>query len=265
MNIPILLWIDLRAGIINNQLSQILRARYRVFRETNPDGIGDAIEKFEPQLLIFDYDIPNSDGLRALQNTKVQFPRLPILMLAEKHCEQLAIWAFRLGVRDYLPGPLEEEDLVERLDLLSRIPAQRNRPEHRDNLMALEPIPGNSCCISDSEISAISLQQILPYIEAHLDQRITLSEVAGRCAMSTFAFSRAFKKELGVTFQDYLIRLRIDRAQQLLSNPQLSVTDVASAAGFGDLSHFTRTFRRHVGTSPSSFRKEQQMSKSMTM
>jgi len=257
MNIPILLWIDLRVGDPSQQLTQILTSRYRVYRETNPGGIGDAIAKFGPRLLIFDYDQPDSEGLRALQNTKAQFPALPILMLAEQHCEQLAIWAFRIGVRDYVPAPLVEEDLIKRLGLLSKIPAQPHQPKTRANLLALEPIPTEACCVAGSAESAYSLRQTLPYIEAHLDQRITLGEVASRCAMTTFAFSRAFKKEFGVTFQEYLIRLRIDRARQLLCNPRLSVTDVAGAAGFGDLSHFTRTFRRQVGTSPSCYRKGQ--------
>lgn len=261
MNLPIVLWIDLRAGKPYQQLAKVLSSRCQVYREDNPDWIENTITRLSPHFLIFDFDHPDPDGLRALQRTKIQFPALPILMLTEQHCEHLAIWAFRVGVRDYLHTPAADEDLIERLQIMMKIPARPAEPQRRTNPLVFQAIPAEACCVVGSAKEPSSVRQVLPYIEDRLSERITLPEVAETCGLTTFAFSRAFKKEFGITFQEYLIRLRIDRAQQLLSNPRLSVTDVAGAAGFGDLSHFTRTFRRYVGSSPSAYRKEEHLTR----
>lgn len=255
MALPIVLWIDLRAGSRNQQVARVLASRCRVYRETNPEWIEEAVLKLQPRFLILDYDYPDADGLRSLQRTKFQFPALPILMLTEQHSEQLAVWAFRVGVRDYLHSPTTDDELIERVELLNHIPAQHGQPKPRANPLVFQPIPAGACYVADSAKDPSSVRQALPYIDDRLSERISLHEVAETSGLTTFAFSRAFKKELGITFQEYLIRSRIDKAQQLLGNPRLSVTDVAGAAGFGDLSHFIRTFRKYVGSSPSAYRK----------
>jgi AraC-like DNA-binding protein len=255
MTRPIVLWIDLRVGNPSGELEQTLTSLCDVYRETNPGWISSSISRLRPQFLIFDYDYPEPAGLEALQETKIRFPSIPILMLTEQHSEDLAIWAFRVGVRDFLHSPPASEELAERIEMLSRIPTQRGEPQQRINPLAMQPIPAETCCVPTPKAPS-NIGRAQPYIHARLGERISLNDVAGACGLTTFAFSRAFKKEHGITFQEYLVRLRIDRAQQLLANPRLSVTDVAGAAGFGDLSHFIRTFRRYVGRSPSTYRKD---------
>lgn len=66
--------------------------------------------------------------------------------------------------------------------------------------------------------------------------------------------SRLFRHEMGRSFHEYLINLRIERAKKLLANTSLSITDVAMNAGWGSLSHFNSTFRRRVGMTPSAYR-----------
>jgi len=258
MTLPIVLWIDLRVGNPNQQLAAVLGSRCQVYRETNLGWIGTTIERIGPRFLIFDYHHPDPEGLRALQRTKIQFPALPILMLTERHCEHLAIWAFRVGVRDYLHSPAAEDHLIERVHLLSKIPIQSVERQQRANPLVFQPLPTGSCCVAHPAKELPSVSKALSYMESRLGERITLRDVAETCGLTTFAFSRAFKKEFGITFQEHLSRLRVDRAQRLLADPRLSVTAVAGAAGFGDLSHFSRTFRRYVGSSPSAYRKDEQ-------
>jgi len=247
-------------GRSSRQLEEMLTSFCDVYREANPGWISSTISRLGPQLLIFDYDYPDPAGLKTLQQTKIEFPSIPILMLTEQHCEHLAVGAVRVGVRDVLHSPPQKEELIERVKILSRIQIHSDDPTNRVNPLALQPIPVEACCAPLAKPPS-SIRRALSYIEMHLGERITLSDIADSCGLTTFAFSRAFKKEFGITFQEYLIRLRIDKAQQLLANPRLSVTDVAGAAGFGDLSHFTRTFRRYVGTSPSTFRKDEDPAK----
>jgi AraC-like DNA-binding protein len=72
--------------------------------------------------------------------------------------------------------------------------------------------------------------------------------------MSTFYFCKTFKKATGLTFTDYLGRVRIEKARELLLNPNARVSEVAYDSGFQSLTHFNRTFHRLLGESPSQYR-----------
>ncbi|MEM0962990.1 MAG: helix-turn-helix domain-containing protein [Bacteroidota bacterium] len=83
-----------------------------------------------------------------------------------------------------------------------------------------------------------------------LHEPLKVSDLAESACMSEATFYRAFRNEFGITPLAYLTRLRIDRAKQLLADPQRSVTDVAAAVGFGSVSHFIRVYRASVGKTP---------------
>lgn len=96
--------------------------------------------------------------------------------------------------------------------------------------------------------------------EELLDQRlhggVTLSELAAACDLSVRHFARAFQQSTGVPPHRWLIERRIEKARDLLVGSRLSLREVATACGFADQSHFTRTFTRATGASPGVFRRE---------
>ncbi len=100
-------------------------------------------------------------------------------------------------------------------------------------------------------LSAVKARQ---FIRDHHAEQIALGDVARAVNMSTFYFCKTFKKATGLTFTDYLSRLRIETARELLLNPNARVSEVCYAAGFQSLTHFNRTFRRLLGESPSEYR-----------
>jgi AraC family transcriptional regulator len=110
---------------------------------------------------------------------------------------------------------------------------------------------------SAGSLSKYQLQTIQDYISAHLNQNISLSELAGIINLSQYHFSRLFKQSTGITPHQYLTRCRIDKAKQLLSNTELTITDITFEIGFTNHSSFTRLFRKYVGVTPSSFRASQ--------
>lgn len=92
-------------------------------------------------------------------------------------------------------------------------------------------------------------------IEAAHAEALSLEDLAAHVATSPYHFLRLFRRELGLTPHQYLIRTRLRHALQLLRTTPLSVTEVAFEVGFTDLSNFMRTFRRHVGMTPEAFRR----------
>jgi len=92
------------------------------------------------------------------------------------------------------------------------------------------------------------------WIEANSHRSIDLDAAADHAGISPFHFLRLFAKVLGVTPHQYLVRSRLRRAAGLLTEENITVTDIAYDVGFGDLSNFVRTFHRAAGLSPTAFR-----------
>ncbi|HSH93406.1 MAG TPA: helix-turn-helix domain-containing protein [Roseimicrobium sp.] len=96
------------------------------------------------------------------------------------------------------------------------------------------------------------------YIQEHQTEDLSLGQVAKAVNTSTFYFCKMFKKVTGINFTDYISRLRIERAKNLLLNPNLRVSEIAFEVGFQSLTHFNRVFKKVVGQSPSEFRQQLQ-------
>ena len=92
------------------------------------------------------------------------------------------------------------------------------------------------------------------YIEEHRGESLKLGEVAKAVGTSTFYFCKLFRKSTGINFTEYVSRLRIEKAKNLLLNPNLRVSEIAFEVGFESLTHFNRVFKKLLGQSPSDYR-----------
>jgi AraC family transcriptional regulator len=90
----------------------------------------------------------------------------------------------------------------------------------------------------------------LEVIEAHLSARLTVEQLAREVGLSPAHFARAFKETMGRPPYQYLLTLRLERARQLLDQPEARLADVAFETGFADQAHFTRLFKRAYGLPP---------------
>jgi AraC-like DNA-binding protein len=100
-----------------------------------------------------------------------------------------------------------------------------------------------------------ALRRVSEYIEAHLDEHIDLNTLAGAAGLSLYHFARAFKQSKGTTPHLFLLERRLIKAQQLLAERRLSLSEIALCVGFFDQSHFVRRFRELVGMPPGQFRR----------
>ena len=100
------------------------------------------------------------------------------------------------------------------------------------------------------------LKRVLDYIEASLDDNVTLARLAAIAGMSPHYFSELFKQSTGRAPHSYILMQRIERAKQQLRNPERSIIDAGLDAGFQNPSHFARMFRKLEGTTPSTYRAE---------
>lgn len=207
-------------------------------------NVQEAINTLKPRAIWFEYDYPELQGLRALLDTRKNFPELPIVMITGYHSENLAVWAFRNRVWDYLARPLSKRDLTSRIDLLKTRNSQQVLPPQ-------SRIPKEVRFYEKKQ--SRRTQPATNHIYTHYADKITLSTVATLCGLRPIQFCKVFKRENGTTFQGFLVAHRIGRASQLLASTSLQITDVAYLVGFNDLSYFSRMFKRHIGLKPSAF------------
>jgi len=92
------------------------------------------------------------------------------------------------------------------------------------------------------------------FIIEHQTEDLSLGQVAKAVNTSTFYFCKMFKKVTGINFTDYLSRVRIEKAKNLLLNPNLRISEIAYEVGFQSLTHFNRVFKRIIGQSPTQYR-----------
>ena len=115
-------------------------------------------------------------------------------------------------------------------------------------------IVSNQVIIQQENAEVPVIKRAKEYMREHQAEKISLGNVAKAVNMSAFYFCKMFKKVTGINFTDYLSRVRIERAQNLLLNPNLRVSEIAFEVGFQSLTHFNRVFKKITGQSPTDYR-----------
>ena len=113
----------------------------------------------------------------------------------------------------------------------------------------------------ETELSATEqkIYSVASYIHTHYSEELTLEGLAQRSYISGCYLSRQFKEVTGFTLTDYIQMTRIRNVQSLLLNSRIPITEAASRCGFASFSQFNRVFQKHIGMSPTEFRKKHQM------
>lgn len=92
------------------------------------------------------------------------------------------------------------------------------------------------------------------FVQAHVEEAITLNQVVEHVHVSRFYFCKLFKKATGLTLTEYVARVRIEKAKALLGDPTKRISEVVFASGFGSIPRFNSVFKHHVGMPPTEYR-----------
>ncbi len=112
----------------------------------------------------------------------------------------------------------------------------------------------NQLTVQEANAENPAISRARMFIADQYTEELSLEQVAKQVNMSAFYFCKMFKKATGLTFTDYLARIRIEKVKNLLLNPNKRISEAAYEVGFQSLSQFNRVFRRIAGESPTVFR-----------
>jgi len=112
----------------------------------------------------------------------------------------------------------------------------------------------NELMVSAQQAESPMISRAKVFIMEHQHEEMSLRQVAGSVNTSAFYFCKMFKKATGLTFTDYLARVRVEKVKNLLLNPHKRISEAAYEAGFQSLSQFNRVFRKVAGEAPTVWR-----------
>jgi two-component system, response regulator YesN len=208
---------------------------------TGADAL-DRMGRDRIDLVMLDHRLPDRTGLDVLVELRSIRPEVPVIMLTGYGSEWVCAEAFKLGAKDYLQKPVSGADLAA---AVRRLLAPGVGECESSGERAPSGLPARFCR---------PIQQARGLIQQRYWDQLSLSELARQVGMSKHRLSRRFREVLGVTFRDYLLKVRLERAKVLLEAGHLSITEVAQDVGFGDLPRFDKMFKRYTGFTPSAYR-----------
>jgi AraC-like DNA-binding protein len=248
-----ILWVDFRYEKSKPCVDEELARDYEIVVIDSSCALNAVIDSLNPKLICFDYDLPDQYGLEQLQKTKERYPILPALMITDDHCIDLSIWALRSRVWDYFLKPVSIEVVLASAEVILKKSLDNNKTRACCNWRQ-SGVPSENRPYKTKENRMLTIC-VVDFVKQNLENKIAVDNMAMKCGMSKSHFSRTFKKEHDITFQEFLIQQRMNKAVKLLKNSDLHVTQIAHAVGYCELSNFTSTFQRIIGIRPSSFRK----------
>ena len=98
------------------------------------------------------------------------------------------------------------------------------------------------------------MKRVIDFVQAHICQDLSLEELALQTGFSPYHFARLFRQTTGESPHQFVLRQRIEQAQRLLTEKDMSLVQAALECGFANQSHFTQVFKRHVGLTPRAYR-----------
>lgn len=153
----------------------------------------------------------------------------------------------------------EERDLIEQTVLLLNSEIEQKSPGYnlaiRSQLNLLLIMMFRKMSLKMNETFSGVSEDLLRYIRENCDKRLTMENMAKRCLYNSAYFSRIFKEHTGMTFTQYLRKVRIEKAIHLIETTDMQISDVIYKVGYSDRTKFFSHFREQIGVSPLKYRK----------
>ncbi len=215
------------------------------------------IDRVKPDIVITDIRMPGLDGIKMIESLKENGVSPEFIIITGYGEFEYARKALKLGVRDFLVKPIDDDDLDNALTNTCQAVLDKQRIEKiRDKLDNI----GESRVMLFKEyiVDQVSEEdyvgRAVKYISLNYSLDITVKTVADNLFISESYLSRLFKQKVGQTFGDYLTYYRIKKACEYLREPDGKIYEIAGKIGYRDQRYFSLIFKKLVGVTPKEFR-----------
>lgn len=222
------------------------------------DGI-EMIGRMNPDIVITDIRMPGLDGIEMIEQLKKKNLKPEFIVISGYSEFEYARQAVKLGVRDFLVKPIEDEDLE--LALKNTCEAVRDKQrihkiQNKMNDMTDSRVMLFKEYLLDDKKEDDYVARAVKHINRNYQKDISVKSVADSLFISESYLSRLFKEQVGQTFGDYLTYYRIKKACELLKRQEGKIYEVAGLIGYRDQRYFSMIFKKLVGVTPKEFREK---------
>lgn len=206
----------------------------------------ELINTYQPELILMDINMPFMNGLEVIEKTRELDPNAKIIIISGYDQFEYAQKALELGVYCYLLKPIQYRDFKNII-----IKAINS---YSDRMWEINKLKENN--IDNISHKCIG-NQAINYIKENFTQNdLTLSFLADKLHISQPYLTRIIKQKAGMSFTDYLNKLRINMAIKLLLDADNSYTinDIANMVGYSSQHYFSRAFKNYMGLSPNQYK-----------
>lgn len=232
--------------IIRDGLSKTFDWESHGFKVVGTAGNGktafELIKTLKPNLVITDIRMPLINGVELLKKIKINFPEIIVLLLSGFTDFEYVREGLNSGASGYIQKSKIEEELQQMLPKIHKNINEKNFQSHFND------IPEESVHISSR------IASILTYIDEHSQERVLIQDIAEKFSINASYLSTVFKKEMNMTFSEYLIKMKMNKAALLIQNGG-NVEGSAYEVGYSDLKHFRKMFKKYFGFNPGSLMK----------
>lgn len=233
-------------------LKSLLTDHYKVITARNGEEGLKIAEKGVPDLVITDVMMPVKDGYEFASEMKqhMLLNHIPIIMLTAKTTDEDRIKGLRCGVEAYIQKPFHQEELLIHIENILK----DRRILKEKYLSAITQ--NDTASKLDNDANLKFLQEITHIIHSEINNpKLNSSFLADKMALSISQLSRKINGITGYSTISYVLRLKLNKAKNMLVDGTLTVAEVSDACGFYDASYFSRVFKKEFGVSPSHYQK----------
>ena len=202
-------------------------------------------------ILICDIEMPGESGFDLLQWMQESGRQTTSILLTCHADFQYAAAGIRYHVFDYLLKPVTSEELQNTLQRAIAFTLEQHVLQRKKQELSSEYSKGKE---TSSILDVIS--QITSMIEEHPEENYSRKELAARFFVNPDYLAKCFKKEVGQSLPDYLLKKRIEKAASLLQYTEMQIQTVALKCGYQNFSYFAKCFKEETGLSPKDFRQK---------
>lgn len=201
------------------------------------------LKEADIDLLVLDMELADGEGIDLIYAEDASPPEPSASIIISCHDQfEFATRAMRAGAVDYLHKlSLDNDTLSKCLSRIRGVLQQRNPTD--------TPLTGDR-----GERLSPGVKKAIAYVQQSLDRPVSLKDVADAAGMSPSYLSNRYHVETGEHLSSFINRSKVVEAQRLLTQTDMTVSEVSEALGYNDASYFSRVFRRYTGTSPAAVR-----------
>lgn len=237
--------------IIADSLSSMEEWAERSIKVIGTAGNGyEAIRIMEEQpvdLVVTDIRMPDMDGLQLLQHIYEQMPQTKVILISGYEDFSYAKKALTYQAKGYVLKPIDTDELLEIVD---RIFTTNQEPaaDIQAASSAGQELPRT--------YHASIIAKAKEFIGSNLHKPLALSDAAEYVHLTPHYFGQLFKNECGILFNTYLTQVRMERACDLLRQPDLKIYEICEQVGYIDSKYFAKVFQKTYGMTPNEYRQK---------